>query len=504
MKKRGSITIFSAMCIMLLASFLFALLEAARTYGLDAYADMKSELSLDSACAEYQPYLWEKYHLLCLDGAYGGKQFSMDHVAGILHQRAAENLNTIKSKKNVLNIFAMKAGNVVPESFQVLTDGDGAVFLQQIAVYMKENLPLETARTIYEKYKQGEKVEADQGGKNSVENADAAIKEARKQKTEASETEPGSAELGLAETGTADTEAEVKENPLDIVLGLKSNPILEMIIGDTSEISNNQIQQDSSLLQRNVQKGTEYNFDKINWYEKILILEYIDRYFFNYQDRIKDHALAYEMEYILCGKEDDRSNLEGTVNRLLLLREAANVTYIVSNNDKLNQAAAIANALAGFTGNPGIIKVVQVGVVAAWAYLESIQDVRALLSGDKIALIKSNDQWTVDTGHLLESFQSSSKAKNCTNGLTYQQYLKQLLFLERNKKLAYRTMDIMERNACLNTQYANCRMDYMISSFSCTFEFESEPLFFRLIMTGTNDIGRLRFLKPRKFSYFNI
>lgn len=498
MKKRGSITIFSAICIMLLASFLFALLEAARTYGLDAYADMKSELALDSACAEYQPYLWENYHLLCLDGAYGGNDFSMDQVAGVLYQRAVENMNPQKMKKNAWNVFDIKSINIVPESFQVLTDGDGAVFLKQIASYMKDNLPQETAKMIYEKYRQGKEVEEEQEVKNCVEDADNAIKEARKQKGEAAETESNT-----AENGTVETTAEVKENPLDIVLGLKSNAILEMVIGNSSGVSKNSLKAGSSLLQRNCQKGTEKNHEKLNWYEKILVLEYMDRYFSDYQKQSKEKALSYEMEYILCGKENDKSNLEGTINRLLLLREAANVTYIVSHRDKLNQAAAIAGALAGFTGNPAIIKVVQIGIVAAWAYLESIQDVRALLSGDKIALIKSNGQWTVDTGNLLESFQSTSKAKNCTNGYTYGQYIKQLLFLEQDKKLAYRMMDIMEQNARLDAQYANCRMDYMLSRFSCAFEFESEPLFFNLITIGTKDIGNLRFTKSKRFSYFN-
>ncbi len=47
------------------------------------------------------------------------------------------------------------------------------------------------------------------------------------------------------------------------------------------------------------------------------------------------------------------------------------------------QSETIAAALAGFTGNPAIIKTVQIAVVGAWAYIESIQDIRALLMGGK-------------------------------------------------------------------------------------------------------------------------
>ena len=42
---------------------------------------------------------------------------------------------------------------------------------------------------------------------------------------------------------------------------------------------------------------------------------------------------------------------------------------------KLSSATAMATSLAGFTGNPAIIKVVEIGIVAAWAYVESILDI---------------------------------------------------------------------------------------------------------------------------------
>ena len=69
--RRGSITPFCAMSLMLIASLLLTLLEGARVYGLECYADMKAETGMDSVCGEYQPFLWQQYGLLFLDGAYG-------------------------------------------------------------------------------------------------------------------------------------------------------------------------------------------------------------------------------------------------------------------------------------------------------------------------------------------------------------------------------------------------------------------------------------------------
>ena len=45
-----------------------------------------------------------------------------------------------------------------------------------------------------------------------------------------------------------------------------------------------------------------------------------------------------------------------------------------------------------------------------------------MLMGGKIALVKSKEQWTTDLSHLLQSFQSQTRAKECSNGLKYQDY----------------------------------------------------------------------------------
>lgn len=102
------------------------------------------------------------------------------------------------------------------------------------------------------------------------------------------------------------------------------------------------------------------------------------------------------MEYILCGKDTDKKNLESSIERLMRMREAANVAHIIADREKLNQTLMIATSLAGFSGNPAVVKIVQIGVVAAWAYVESILDLRTLLSGGKISLIKSAAEWTTD------------------------------------------------------------------------------------------------------------
>ena len=78
--KKGSITVFSALCMSFVFSALFVLLEAARFYGLSQYADWKGRQGVECVAAEYQPYLWEEFHLLMLDGGYSTDFFEIGNV----------------------------------------------------------------------------------------------------------------------------------------------------------------------------------------------------------------------------------------------------------------------------------------------------------------------------------------------------------------------------------------------------------------------------------------
>ena len=214
----------------------------------------------------------------------------------------------------------------------------------------------------------------------------------------------------------------------------------------------------------------------MNVSDRVMVLEYIGKHFSDYTEPGKGD-LTYEMEYILCGKDTDKKNLESSIERLMRMREAANVAHIIADREKLNQTLMIATSLAGFSGNPAVVKIVQIGVVAAWAYVESILDLRTLLSGGKISLIKSAAEWTTDLKKLGEIVTGEGKARECKNGLSYQAYIKQLLFAMKEKKMAYRMMDIMELAMQKEQNGKNARMDHMIDNMICELRFEAKPLF---------------------------
>ncbi len=503
--RKGSITPFCALSVMMVASLLFALLESARFYGLERYAMMRADTALDSVCAEYQPYLWQQYGLLFLDGAYGTEQFSMGYVMEQLANYMEMNCSTA-GVKNWLgtDLFRMKKSEVLLEGYALATDMDGDLFLNYVAGRMKENLPIGIAEDLLEQYRRTSTLTEEYGStESSVSDAKEAVDVAKSEWVARREEE-----LAKEENGK-DTDVVVQipdtsevDNLLDSVQQLQNSGTLNIIFGETSNISTHVCHLSESIHIREKEEGTMYlNTDK-KWYQKLLVLTYLEEYFSNYVDTKKEHFLHYEMEYVLCGKNTEWENLDAALDRLLLLRWAANVAYLFTDQEKMVQAEEVASVIGVLSGgNYGIAKAVQIGIVGAWAYAESVLDVRTLVQGGVIPLMKKGTEWTTDMDGIFSVFDANIKAKACTDGLNYTEYLKQLIFMMDNQKLAYRMMEVMELGMQRCVEYKNCRMDHMIVMLRFKVAFESRPVFSGLVTVGDVYRGKYIFEKAIERSY---
>lgn len=490
MKRKGSITIFAALVFMLIASFLFALLEASRVQMLGVYADMTSELALESVFAEYQPELWERYHLLGLDGAYGGTQFSEDYVMSVLASRIRLNLDNEGDGSRMLGL---KLNSVMPVEYQLFTDGEGQVFLHSVTEYMKKRFPQEAVQELYEKYIGGQAVLERDGVGDSITNAKLAVED--------NICRMGAQEV-QNEVEQTDTQIEVRENPLEVALAWKQRGVLGMVVEDTQSVSTAALQNIETLEQRDVQVGTDATLPEQNWYDRILTTEYMEQYFSDYMCPKEGRALSYETEYVICGEDSDSANLEGVAKRILLAREAANIVHIMQDAGKRMQATEIATALAGVTANPAIIRIVEIGVIGAWAYAESVLDVRALLHGDAVALIKSRHEWCSELQNLSEVLSGGFRSINCEDGWKYGDYLRAFLFVMRDKNVAYRMMDMMEQTIRQIPAYRNCRIDYMIGAICCEMTYEADTLFWNFSVLEQEMLDGLQCQNIKYLSYY--
>ena len=158
-------------------------------------------------------------------------------------------------------------------------------------------------------------------------------------------------------------------------------------------------------------------------------------------------VLDYEIEYLLFGNASDRENLSDAVHRLLAVRSGLNLIHILSDSGKREQARALAAVITGAGSITPLILVTTFFVMSVWALGEALMDVKGLLAGKKVVLLKTSEDWTLDVENLLVLGRDGTlEAGGGERGLSYLSWLKILLFVEPAVRQEYRIMDVIQLN----------------------------------------------------------
>ena len=468
--RKGSITIFLILSMMLVASALFALLEASRFQSMKRITKMQAQAALESAFAEYNTYLWEDYRLLACRQSEINNRIEQNTA----HRSAEKKLGT--------NFYQFRVEQIQQEGYTRLTDENGSGLIQAASHYMEQNLLYETAKKIYNQY---------EGIKNIEHNSEfdfSIIEKALKRiQTEENNNKNSVGSIGVTKkdgvtkSGNNSSKNSYKdqENPLKLIQNLQKKGILALVIKDTSQLSEKEIKLSEMVSQREMPESYNSNIKESDWYTKVLFQQYLLTYLSNYMDE-KGHVLEYELEYLLGGKETEIKNMKAVVNQLLGLREAANFLYLSSQPEKVEQARVLAVAIAGVSLSPAVINVVKTAVLAAWAFAESVLDIRTLLTGGKIALLKSDKTWTLDLEYITTIGEGYKKAKNCENGLNYTEYLGILLLFQRENNLALRTLDAQELTLRKRYEDKSISMEDWIVHVDVNITYQYKPVFFSI------------------------
>ncbi|MBQ9165730.1 MAG: hypothetical protein IJX71_02195 [Oscillospiraceae bacterium] len=159
------------------------------------------------------------------------------------------------------------------------------------------------------------------------------------------------------------------------------------------------------------------------------------------------NGLQYETEYLITGEESDRANLAGVAGRLLLLRGAMNLLYLIQSGAMENQLQATATGVSAALGGCVPEPLIAVLLAVLWALAEAVCDVRGLLAGKEIPLWKDAGSWQLEwdnIGMLLED--DFTVGGNHSQGMTYQEYLRLLLMTVSSEEKCLRTMELAAEN----------------------------------------------------------
>lgn len=507
-EEKGSSTIFFALTLLLVAALIFTMLEGVHITGQQAMASLDSKSVTESLLAEYNVPLMERYHLFLLDGGDGSGQFSFTSLAQSAKERMEENL-TEKAviSKRIYDMFPTKltAGEIT--GYQLVTDQQGEVFYRLVTDYMKHNLTREAADRIYQKMKDASDAKSQAGDLDTKrKNAMTKLKEASEETDQKAENAGG---MGKAKEATkkTDTVEDTKrqketENPITYVKDWKNTGILKLIEADTSAMSDAKLDLSETLGKRDKNQGTQCIQMTDDWYGRILFQEYLMKYFSSYVNAKEEVCLRYELEYLIEGKATDKENLSGIATKLLAIREAANFVYLQTDTAKKSEAFTLATLIAGVSANPLLVKALQEGILAAWAFAESVSDVRTIFAGKRIPLIKTAKDWSMDVKGLAAD-QKFEEAKEDARGLSYEDYLRILLYLGSRNQQCMRAMDLIEQNLRQFTQEKQLRMDHMLTGLSAAYQFQAEPMFLSFVTVGNLKASTYRWSEQASVSYFS-
>jgi len=189
--------------------------------------------------------------------------------------------------------------------------------------------------------------------------------------------------------------------------------------------------------------------------DRFLIDRYIRTHFRNMvSDKSLDHGyLIYEEEYILCGRHSDAANRRGSKAAVIGVREAMNLAYLNTCEDKKNEALIAAAVIM-----PEAPEVMQEALLAAWALAESFNDYELLIRGHSVPFVKTDENWATGITSALEGLTVGYIDTGCEDGETYQDYLSALICLIPEDIKLLRIMDLIQ----IDLKYTY-RSDFLIS-----------------------------------------
>ncbi len=463
-------TLYLALSLGVILSLVLAMTEGVRVNAIRTQIECVTDIAGNSALAEYNRQLLEQYDLFYIDTGYGTANPAYAnteaHIRNYMNRNfTLEGVNTLLPYTDATKLYA---GEVVIQAAGIATDECGIGLKRQAILYEKDKVGLTLAENVMTN------LETIAG----YEEESAQLQEQRRKVDEQINESVNQKEASLpperqtVETPNGPVEIEVKpkitrDNPADIVNATRGYSILQMVIKDTNAISYQQITPSNYVSGRalHVGSGCQPGITYPNsLFENIVFHEYILEKTGRYTQTLDKSLLKYQTEYILVGADSDEENLKSVVNRLLLFREVANALYLLSDGSKMGEIQVLSTTLSLVCLMPEIEPLVRYSILFAWAYAESVQDVRTLLSGGKVPLMKTSDTWK--TGLLdMISFTTNFDDRTIGEGLSYEDYLRLFLCMTDENTVTMRLMDIIEMDIRQTAGNEHFRLDVCMEFF---------------------------------------
>lgn len=433
------VTLYLALTLGVLISFIFTILEGVRIQTIRMETEGVMDIALLSSFGEYHRQLLEQYDLFYIDTTYGEGSPNIRRTEQQIQYYM--NRNFEKDWETVLggirDLTSLHCDNVTIDSYRLASDEGGNVLKQQIVDYVKLNKGIGIAEDILNNMNliqangfQDQDIEGQWG---EVQDKIQGLVEEKKQE--------------LPSQGEEEYEVRL-DNPADHAFEAKAEGILSLALPADVSLSGTQIHPQYYLSNRNRNVGTGDFAINDGIVEKALEKAFLQDYLFekcSYFGNTKEKAiLKYQLEYLLKGTSSDMENLKQVMEDILHIREASNMAYLFSDGGKMAEAEALAVVVTTLLFSPELCEAVKLSILFAWGYAESVRDMRIILDGNKVPVIKSDHSWNTPLSQILDFTSHLGEYEIEETGMDYEAFLKMFLYLHAEEKTLYRFMDTCE------------------------------------------------------------
>lgn len=387
---KGEITVFLSLVFVLMISLVGSMIQGTMIRVNKSMKHADTQLALESVFAEYNKEILEQY------GVFVKVDGNEEKISRRLWFYGAKNMEHQVQK------------------IQLLTDNQGETFYVQAIRSMGGNIT--------------------RVSDVSNENIQALEDENKKELEEV--LQEGEVELPK------------ENNPIEAINQLKKSSLLSLVLPSSEEVSNRYVVLEELPSHRELSKGNFSESIEDGVMQKTLFSLYLSKHFPNYVHNQKNHSLFYEAEYILAGGHTDQENLEFVAKKILAIRMTLNYGYLLTDQTKQAEAEALAVVLGSVSGVPGTTKLIKQAILFAWAYGESVLDLRVLFRGERVPVLKNSENWQLTLENLvnLGTKDEVKEERASTNGMNYGDYINALFLIEKREVLCMRALDLIELN----------------------------------------------------------
>lgn len=466
-KFNAYLTVYLSLVSGIVLSLLLVLIEGAAAGAIRAQAELVAELGLDSVFAEYNREILAQYELFFIDSSYGGINGGTGmveaHLSDYMRYNMEPDQDLFMPGENTL--LKLRNPYLEIEEVSYASDEQGMVWKAQAVSYMKAAYGGDITERIKEHM---DTVNKNGLAVTDVEGETAAQKQA---------FEEALGKKGIVEYGVESDEGYSYQKVSGVFDSVAGDKLLMLVLPQGKSVSGAVMDAGPCFSSRmkggavNRGTGLRKGADRPDGLlDELIYGEYLMKMCGCYTQPKDKGLLRYQTEYILCGYNSDAANLRNTAELLFALRAAANLAALCADSVKKAEAEVVAAVICTLLLAPELTDALAAILMGVWALAESVSDVRQLLGGGKVSLIKDKSEWCTSLTGLLRGNLYGS-GKNMT-GLSYQDYLRVLLALmDRDDKVA-RSLDIVEMDIRQTAGNGHFRIDRCVDYIKVNFGFE--------------------------------